>query len=46
MPIGERELISRMLSGKTEVNYHGKEKESEEKKPAADGSGRRYLSSG
>ena len=29
---GERgELISRMVSGKTEVNYHGKEKESEEK---------------
>ena len=32
VPIGEKgELISRMLSGKTEVNYHGKEKESEEK---------------
>ncbi|MEZ4577963.1 MAG: hypothetical protein R2875_08135 [Desulfobacterales bacterium] len=37
-PSVKGELINRMLSGKTEVNYHGKEKESEEK-PAADGSG-------
>lgn len=32
VPVGEKgELISRMLSGRTEVNYHGKQKESEEK---------------